>query len=162
MMRVGLGWDFHQLIKKRKLLLGGINVPFHKGEKAHSDGDVLLHAITDAILGAAGFADIGELFPPSDAKWKDANSSDLLKEAWIKVKDEGWELVNLDALIILEKPKLLEYRPLIRQSIANILDCEIDQVFVKAKTFEKCGPIGKGKGIQAQAVCLLRQKKQSH
>lgn len=158
MIRIGLGWDFHQLIKKRKLLIGGVHIPFHKGEKAHSDGDVLLHAITDAILGAAGFADIGELFPPNKEQWENAASSLLLQIAWEKVKERGWELVNIDAIIIIEKPKLLAYRKAICQSIADILGCKTEQIFVKAKTHEKLGLIGKGKGVEAKAVCLLHQK----
>lgn len=157
MIKIGLGWDFHALVKKRKLLLGGVHIPFHKGEKAHSDGDVLLHAIIDALLGAVGMADIGELFPPSDQKWKNADSSDLLKHVWANIKENGWKLINIDAVIIIEKPKLLPYRNEIRESIATILDSDLSSIFVKAKTHEKHGPVGKGKGVEAQAVCLLQK-----
>jgi 2-C-methyl-D-erythritol 2,4-cyclodiphosphate synthase len=157
MIRIGFGWDFHQLIKKRPLRIGGVHIPFHKGEKAHSDGDVLLHAITDALLGAAGIADIGELFPPEDNTWKNASSAYLLQEAWKKVEEKSWRLVNIDAVLILEKPKLLVHRETIRQSIASILGCKASQIFVKAKTHEKLGPVGRGKGIEAHVVCLLEK-----
>ena len=110
MIRVGLGYDKHVLTEGRKLILGGIILPFEKGEAGHSDGDVLLHAITDSLLGASGLGDIGSYFPPSDPQWKDADSSQLLKHCWNDVKNAGWELVNLDCVIALEKPKFLPYR----------------------------------------------------
>lgn len=157
MIRVGLGSDIHRLIEGRRLLIGGVAIPFPKGEDGHSDGDVLLHAITDAVLGAVGFGDIGELFPPSDAKWKDANSADLLQTAWSKVHEDGWNIINIDCVISLEQPKLLPYRAQICKTIANILDCKEDSIFVKAKTGEKIGEIGKGEAISAYAVCLLEK-----
>ena len=118
MIRIGLGYDLHRLVENRKLILGGINIPFEKGEDGHSDGDVLLHAITDALLGAAGLSDIGELFPPSDEKWKNADSRELLKYSWNLVKEKGYQLGNLDCVIAIEKPKILPYRKEIIKSIS--------------------------------------------
>jgi len=153
--RTGLGYDLHPLTEGRKLVLGGVEIPFEKGEAGHSDGDVLLHAITDALLGAAGLGDIGELFPPSDMRFKDADSRKLLQTAWQLVKNEGWELGNLDCVIALEKPKFLPYRDQVRQSIANCLGVDKKTVFVKAKTGEKLGEIGTGQAVAVWATCLL-------
>ncbi len=153
--RIGLGYDLHKLVENRKLVIGGVTIPFDKGEAGHSDGDVLLHAITDALLGAASLGDIGEMFPPSDAKWKDADSKELLKQAWQRVLDAGWNLGNLDCVLKLEKPKLLPYRNEIINSIANILNISCDKVFVKAKTGEGLEAVGKGEAIEAYATCLL-------
>ena len=136
-------------------MIGGINIPFEKGEDGHSDGDVLLHAITDAILGASGLGDIGEMFPPSDEKWKGADSKNLLKQAFLLVKNQGWNIENLDCVLQLEKPKFLPFRKQIIESIADILEIMPEQVFVKAKTGEKLGDIGNGNAISAEAVCLL-------
>lgn len=155
MIRIGLGYDLHRLVEGRKLLLGGIELPFEKGEDAHSDGDVLLHAITDAVLGAASLGDIGVLFPPSDSKWKDASSSYMLKTAWDLVKKDGWKLENLDCVIALEKPKFIPYREQVCSSIANILEVETSQVFVKAKTGEKLGKIGRSEAVEVWVTCLL-------
>ena len=155
MYRIGLGTDLHRLIKGRKLLIGGVTIPFGKGEKAHSDGDVLLHAITDAILGASGLGDIGYFFPPEDKQWKNADSAFLLKTICEKVKATGWHIENIDCVIHLEKPKFLPYRNEVIQSIARILDIMPEQVFVKAKTAEKLESIGKSRAVSAQAVCLL-------
>lgn len=160
MMRIGLGYDLHRLVENRKLILGGINIPFEKGEDGHSDGDVLLHAITDALLGAAGLSDIGELFPPSDAKWKNADSRELLKYSWNLIKEKGYQLGNLDCVIAIEKPKILPYRKDIIKSIATILEVEESQVFVKAKTGEKLGEIGNGLAVAVWATCLLFQNNQ--
>lgn len=154
-IRTGLGYDLHRLVEGRKLVLGGIVIPFDKGEDGHSDGDVLLHAITDALLGAAGIADIGELFPPSDNTWKDADSGKLLQAAWKKVQDEGWKLENLDCVIALEKPKFLPWREQIRSSIASLLGCSFDAVFVKAKTGEGLSEIGRGEAAAVWATCLI-------
>ncbi len=155
MYRIGLGTDLHRLVKGRKLIIGGITIPFNKGELAHSDGDVLLHAITDAILGASGLGDIGLFFPPEDKQWKDADSAFLLKTVYDKVKLAGWHIENIDCVIQLEQPKFLPYRESVIKSIANILDIQAEQVFVKAKTAEKLESIGKSRAVTAQAVCLL-------
>ncbi len=155
MYRIGLGSDLHRLVEGRKLILGGIEFDFDKGEDGHSDGDVLLHAITDAILGASGLGDIGSYFPPEDSKWKDANSADLLKTVMKDVYAKGWKIENLDCVIKLEKPKFLPLRQEVINSIAKILDINADQVFVKAKTGEKLPPIGTSESVEAEAVVLL-------
>ncbi len=155
MYRIGLGTDLHRLVKGRKLIIGGITIPFNKGELAHSDGDVLLHAITDAILGASGLGDIGSFFPPEDKQWKNADSAFLLKSIYEKVKAAGWRIENIDCVIQLEQPKFLPYREAVIKSIANILDIQAEQIFVKAKTAEKLESIGKSRAVTAQAVCLL-------
>ncbi len=157
MYKTGLGFDLHRLEEGRKLMIGGINIPFEKGEVAHSDGDVLLHAITDSLLGASGLGDIGELFPPHDNTWKDANSADLLKTAWSKIKQENWEIQNIDCVLQMEKPKFLPWREKVIESIASILECDESCVFVKAKTGEGLGDIGQGKAISAQVICLLKK-----
>ncbi len=155
--RTGIGTDFHRLEKGRKLFIGGIEIPFEKGEVAHSDGDVLLHAITDSLLGAAGLGDIGELFPPSDKTWKDADSKLLLRTAWEKVQQESWEIQNIDCVIHMEQPKFLPWREKVIESIASVLGCEQQKVFVKAKTQEGLGDIGQGNAISAQVICLLKK-----
>lgn len=155
MIRVGLGYDKHVLTEGRKLMLGGVEIPFEKGEAGHSDGDVLLHAITDALLGAAGLGDIGSYFPPSEPQWKNADSKLLLKTCWNDVKNAGWHLGNLDCVIALEKPKFLPYRERVCQSIAQTLGVEPSRIFVKAKTGEKLGDIGQGRAVEVWAVCLL-------
>lgn len=160
MIRIGLGYDLHRLTEGRKLILGGVQIPFEKGEDGHSDGDVLLHAITDALLGAAGLSDIGELFPPSDEKWKGADSKELLNYSWNLVKEKGYKLGNLDCVIAMEKPKLLPFRKEIINSIAQILEVEENQIFVKAKTGEKLGEIGNGLAVAVWATCLLYQNSQ--
>jgi 2-C-methyl-D-erythritol 2,4-cyclodiphosphate synthase len=160
MIRIGLGYDLHRLTEGRELVLGGVTIPYEKGEDGHSDGDVLLHAITDALLGAAGLSDIGELFPPSDEKWKGADSRELLKHSWNLVKEKGYKLGNLDCVIAIEKPKLLPFRKEIISSIANVLEVDESQVFVKAKTGEKLGEIGNGLAVAVWATCLLFQNSQ--
>ena len=158
MIKIGLGYDLHALEKGRPLILGGVVIPFDKGEKGHSDGDVLLHAITDALLGAAGLSDIGELFPPSQEQWKGADSSLLLQKAWKLVTDNGWTLDNIDCVIAIEKPKILPFRKEIISRIAEILQCRDDQIFVKAKTGEKLGEIGREEAVCVWAVCLLSKE----
>ncbi len=155
MIRVGLGYDLHRLVEGRKLILGGVEFPFEKGEDGHSDGDVLLHAITDAVLGASGLGDIGSYFPPEDAKWKDANSADLLRAVLKDVYAAGWKIENLDCVIKLEKPKFLSRRQEVINSISSILDVNPEQVFVKAKTGEKLPPVGTSEAVEAEAVVLL-------
>ncbi|MDR1586692.1 MAG: 2-C-methyl-D-erythritol 2,4-cyclodiphosphate synthase [Treponema sp.] len=158
LIRVGLGRDLHRLVKGRRFLLGGIEIPAERGELGHSDGDVLAHAVSDAVLGAAGLGDIGALFPPSDAAWKDADSMALLRAAFSLVKNAGWRLVNLDCTVCCEKPKLLPYRDNIRYSLAQALGVSMDAVFVKGKTGEGLGPVGEGKAVEALAVCLLEKE----
>ncbi len=154
-IRTGLGYDLHRLEEGRALVLGGVDIPFHKGEAGHSDGDVLLHAITDALLGAAARSDIGELFPPSDPQWKGADSRQLLQAAWKLVTEAGWKLGNLDCVVAIQEPKILPHREAIRKSIASILYVDVDQVFIKAKTGEKLGPVGNGEAVEVWATCLL-------
>ena len=136
MIRVGLGYDLHRLIEGRKLILGGIVLPFEKGEDGHSDGDVLFHAITDAVLGASGLGDIGSYFPPEDAKWKDADSAQLLSAVLKDVYAKGWKIENLDCVIKLEKPKFIPFRQQVVNNIASVMGIEADQVCVKTKTGE--------------------------
>ena len=157
MIRIGLGYDLHRLVEGRRLIIGGVEFDFEKGEDGHSDGDVLLHAITDAVLGAAGLGDIGSYFPPEDAKWKDADSAELLRAVLKDVYAEGWKLVNLDCVVNLEKPKFLPHRRAVIESIAKIFGAAPEQIFVKAKTGEKLPPVGTSDAIEAQAVCLLEK-----
>lgn len=154
-IRTGLGYDIHRLVEGRKLIIGGVEFPFEKGEDGHSDGDALLHAITDALLGASGMGDIGSFFPPEEAKWKDADSIMLLKTVWEKVQKAGWKLENLDCVVKLEKPKFLPRRQEVINSIAKALEVESDRVFVKAKTGEKLDSVGSGNAIEAWVTCLL-------
>jgi len=157
MIRTGLGYDIHRLKKRRRFLLGGIEIPSSKGELGHSDGDALAHAVCDAILGAAGIADIGELFPPSDPAYKDANSMDLLHIAFSRVKQAGWKIVNLDCVVICQKPKVLPYRDVIRSSLAAVLETPFENIFVKGKTAEGLGPVGRGRAVEVLAQCLLEK-----
>jgi len=154
-IHAGIGYDLHKLIKGRRLILGGVHIPFNKGEDGHSDGDVLAHAVCDAILGAAGLGDIGELFPPSDSRYKNADSMELLRAAFSRVKQAGWKVANIDCVIILEKPKVLEYRDVICKSLAEALEIPAECVFIKGKTAEGLGFTGKGKAVEARVVCLL-------
>ena len=151
----GIGTDLHRLVAGRKLMLGGIEIPFNKGELGHSDGDVLLHAITDALLGASGLGDIGSYFPPEDPKWKDADSALLLRQVWSDITKAGWTLCNLDCVVELEQPKFIPYRTQVISSIAHILAVNEDQVFVKAKTNEKLEAVGQSEAVKAYCVCLL-------
>jgi 2-C-methyl-D-erythritol 2,4-cyclodiphosphate synthase/2-C-methyl-D-erythritol 4-phosphate cytidylyltransferase/2-C-methyl-D-erythritol 2,4-cyclodiphosphate synthase len=155
--RIGLGKDLHKLVEGRRFILGGIVIPAEKGELGHSDGDVLAHAICDAILGAAGIADIGELFPDSNEAWKDADSMELLRLAYQKIKDDAWKIINLDCVVTCEKPKILPHRNAICENIARVLEIDISSVFVKGKTNEGLGEIGAGLAVEAIAVCLLEK-----
>jgi len=157
MIHSGLGYDIHRLKRGRRFLLGGVEIPFSKGEFGHSDGDVLAHAVCDAILGAAALGDIGELFSPSDPAWKDADSMELLRNAFARVKKDGWKVVNLDCVIICENPKVLPFRDVIRNSLATALETSVESVFVKGKTAEGLGVVGKGKAVEAYAQCLLER-----
>ena len=154
-IRVGEGWDVHALVEGRRLVLGGVEVPYEKGLLGHSDADVLLHAITDALLGAAGLGDIGTLFPDTDARFKGADSAVLLAEAKRQVGALGWSLGNVDCTVIAQAPKLVPYKAAIRQRIAEVLGIPADAVNVKAKTAEKLGPVGEGRSMEARAVVLL-------
>lgn len=153
--RIGEGWDIHALVAGRKLILGGIEVPFHLGLLGHSDADALLHAITDALLGAAAMGDIGTLFPDTDAQFKGADSSVLLAEAARRVREKGYEIGNIDSTIIAQAPKLMPFIPAMRTCIAQTLGLHADQINVKAKTSEKMGPVGLGQAMEARAVVLL-------
>ena len=157
MIRVGIGYDLHKLVENRKLLLGGVQFDFNKGEDGHSDGDVLLHAITDALLGASGLGDIGSYFPPENAEWKDANSKKLLQIVLNDIQNENWKIINLDCVIKLEKPKFLPKRQEVIDSIAQILKIDRTQIFVKAKTGEKLPPVGTCDAVEAYVVCLLEK-----
>jgi 2-C-methyl-D-erythritol 2,4-cyclodiphosphate synthase len=153
--RIGEGWDIHALVEGRKLVLGGVEIPFHKGLLGHSDADALLHAITDALLGAAALGDIGTLFPDTDAQFKGADSALLLTEAVRQVRAKGYEVGNVDCTVIAQAPKLAPYKQAIRARIAQTLGISVDQVNVKAKTAEKMGPVGEGLAMEARAVCML-------
>ncbi len=155
-MRIGSGYDVHRLVEGRKLILGGVTIPHTLGLLGHSDADVLLHAITDAILGAAALGDIGLHFPDTDEQWKGADSRKLLAMAYEKVKNKGYELENLDATILAQKPKLRPYIDEMRKNIATTLGVDIDQVNVKATTEEGLGFTGSEEGIAVQAVALLK------
>ncbi len=156
-IRIGEGWDVHALVPGRQLILGGIKIPHTTGLLGHSDADVLLHAITDAVLGAAGLDDIGRHFPDTDAQFKGADSSVLLQEAMRRVRAQGWELVNVDSTIVAQSPKLAPHIAAINAGVAKALGVQADQVNVKAKTAEKLGPVGMGQSIEARAVALLKK-----
>lgn len=141
-IRIGEGWDVHALVPGRKLILGGVEIPHTTGLLGHSDADVLLHAITDAVLGAAGLGDIGRHFPDTEAQFKGADSSVLLAEAMRRVRAQGWELVNVDSTIVAQAPKLAPHMAAINAGVAKALGVQADQVNVKAKTAEKLGPVG--------------------
>jgi len=153
--RIGEGWDIHALVEGRKLLLGGVEIPHTKGLLGHSDADALLHAITDALLGAAAMGDIGTHFPDTDAAFKGADSALLLQEAARRVRAQGFEIGNVDGTVVAQAPKLAPYIGAMRESIARALSVGVDQVNVKAKTAEKMGPVGEGLAMEARAVVLL-------
>ncbi len=154
-LRIGEGWDVHALGAGRKLMLGGIEVPHTHGLIGHSDADVLLHAITDALLGAAALGDIGTHFPDTDPEFLGANSATLLGEAARRVRVEGWEIGNVDCTIVAQAPKLMGYKPAMKQRIAEMLGIAAASVNVKAKTAEKLGPVGELRSMEARAIVLL-------
>ena len=154
-IRIGEGWDIHALVEGRKLILGGVEIPYHKGLMGHSDADALLHAITDALLGAAALGDIGRLFPDTDAQFKGADSGALLQEAYRRVWGKGWAIGNIDCTVVAQAPKLAPHIDAMRARIAQLLGVRVDQVNVKAKTAEKMGPVGEGQAMEARAVVLL-------
>ena len=154
-MRIGHGYDVHRLTPGRRLILGGVEIPFERGLLGHSDADVLLHAVTDAVLGAAALGNIGLFFPDNDPKYKGADSRMLLAEAWKTVRKKGWALVNLDAVLVAEKPKLNPHLPAMRASVAKILGVDVDQISIKPKTNEKLGFEGREEGVSAMVTVLL-------
>ncbi|MBM7646745.1 2-C-methyl-D-erythritol 2,4-cyclodiphosphate synthase [Scopulibacillus daqui] len=156
-MRIGQGFDVHQFSEGRPLIIGGISIPYELGLAGHSDADVLLHAISDALLGAVGEGDIGRHFPDNDDKYKDADSKELLKHVWSLVKGKGYRLGNLDCVIIAQKPKMAPYIGDMKDMIARLLEADREQVNVKATTTERLGFTGREEGIAAQAVCLIEE-----
>ena len=154
-LRIGEGWDVHQLVTGRPLILGGITVPHSRGLLGHSDADALLHAITDALFGAAALGDIGRHFPDTDPAFKGADSGVLLAECARRVRAAGWQIANVDATIVAQAPKMAPHIPAMVERIAALLGVAPGQVNVKAKTAEKLGPVGEGRSIEARAVCLL-------
>ena len=154
-VRIGEGWDVHALVAGRKLIIGGIEIPFDRGLQGHSDADVLLHAMTDALLGGAALGDIGQHFPDTDERFKGADSAVLLREAAARVAGAGWQIGNIDSTVIAQAPKLMPWIPAMREAIAQALGLQIAQVNVKAKTAERMGPVGEGLSIEARAVVLL-------
>ncbi len=157
-MRVGLGVDVHAFAAPkdgRRLVLGGVEIPSDRGLLGHSDADVLAHAVTDALLGAAGLEDIGHYFPDTDARWRDADSVELLRAAR-RIVGDAWEVANVDAVVVCERPKIREHRAAMRQNLASALEVEFSRVSVRGTTSERLGFAGRGEGIAAQAVCLLQ------
>lgn len=157
MIRVGLGYDVHQLAEGRKCIIGGVEIPHEKGLLGHSDADVLLHALADAILGAVGMGDIGKHFPDTDPAYKDADSMELLRHVGQLAKKEGYTLGNADMVIVAERPKMAPYLERMKTNIADVLACSVDQLNIKATTSEKMGFVGREEGIAAQAVaCMVK------
>lgn len=154
-LRIGQGIDVHEFAEGRKLFLGGVEVPAARGLLGHSDADVLLHAITDAVLGALSWGDIGQWFPNTDPKWKDASSVKLFEAVWAKASGEGWKLINCDCSVLAETPKLMPHMQKIRENIAGLFKSAVDQISVKATTTEKLGFVGREEGMVALATVLL-------
>lgn len=157
-MRIGQSTDIHQLVEGRDLIIGGVNIPYEKGLLGHSDADVLLHAIIESIIGAMGLKDIGTHFSDKDPKYERISSLLLLDETYKMMEENGYELVNLDSLIMIEKPKMAPYIDQMRKNIAEHLHCDISKINVKATCSEKMGFVGEGRGAQAQCVCLINEK----
>ena len=157
MIRVGYGYDVHRLVEGRKLILGGVDIPFEKGLLGHSDADVLLHAITDALFGAAALGDIGSHFPDTDPRYKGADSLKLLEACGKELREQGWRISNIDSTIVAQRPKLLPHVPQMRENIARVLGLEVAQVSVKGKTEEGLGFTGTGEGMAVHAVCLIEK-----
>ena len=154
-MRIGEGWDVHALVPGWPLVIGGVAIPFERGLLGHSDADVLLHAIAAALLGGAGLGDIGRHFPDTDARFRGADSLRLLAEAATRVREQGWEIGNVDSTVIAQAPRLAAHMDAMRERIAKALGVQVQQVNVKAKTAEKLGPVGEGMAIEARAIALL-------
>jgi 2-C-methyl-D-erythritol 2,4-cyclodiphosphate synthase len=157
-IRVGIGFDIHRLEEGKKLVIGGVEIPSEKGFLAHSDGDILFHALTDALLGAIGYSDIGELFPDTDQRYKNLSSDVFLKEAKKIIDDKKYKIINIDSVIIIEKPKILPYREKIIENTAKVLKIDKDRIFVKAKTNEKLDSIGEKKAAACYVVVLLKKE----
>ncbi len=153
--RIGFGYDVHRLVSGRDLIIGGVNIPFHKGVLGHSDADVLLHALTDALLGAAALGDIGTLFPDTNPEFKDMDSRLILETVFRKIKEKGYHVHNVDTTVVLQEPKLLPYIQKMRSVIASILETKTENISVKATTTEHLGITGEGKGVAAYAVVSL-------
>lgn len=156
--RVGFSKDIHQLVENRKLIIGGVVVPFDKGELAHSDGDVLFHALAESILGALALGDLGTHFPDTSNETQNMDSSLIVKKIVVMMKNKGYKVNNVDIFVSLEKPKLKDYIDMMRQNIASLLEIELSQVSVKAGTNEKLGPVGEGKAIEATSMILLKKE----
>lgn len=154
-MRIGQSIDIHQLVEGRKLILGGVEIPYEKGLKGHSDADVLLHAIIESIIGALGEGDLGKHFPDTDDRYKGISSMILLEETYKLMNEKGYKIGNVDAIIMTEQPKMAPHIPTMRNNIAKALHCDVTQINVKATRGEKLGFVGRGEGIVSQAVCLL-------
>ncbi len=157
-LRIGYGEDIHRLVPNRKLILGGVEIPFNQGLLGHSDADCLLHAIADALLGACALGDIGDHFPVDDSQWENADSKKILSESYSLVKKKGYQITNLDASVLAEKPRLSPYRLAMRESIARVLELDLNQVSVKLMTNEGLDAIGKGEAIRSTCICLLERK----
>ena len=158
-IRTGLGWDTHRLASQRTLILGGVTIPSEFGLEGHSDADILSHAVTDALLGAAAQGDIGMHFPDTDPQWKGASSDRFLAHAAMLVREHGFDIVNVDSTVILERPKLKDYRTAIRESLSRTLNLDVDRISVKFKTAERVGPVGEGKSAEAQAIVTLQRNR---
>ncbi len=161
-MRVGFGYDVHRLVEGRPLILGGVDVPHERGVLGHSDGDVLAHAIADALLGAAALGDIGKHFPDTAAEWKDADSIELLARVRELIHEAGYEVVNVDATLALQRPKVRPFIDAMRTKLALALELTVEEVSVKATTTEKLGFEGREEGVSAYAVCLIERRTQAH
>lgn len=154
-MRIGLGYDLHKLIPNRELIIGGVVIPYHLGEEAHSDGDVLIHAIIDSLFGALALGDIGTHFPPSDNRWKDISSTILLEKCYKTIRDKGYVIGNMDCTLILENPKIKPHSLKIREKLCDLLEISLDQLSIKGKTKEGVDATGENRAIEAHAITLL-------
>jgi 2-C-methyl-D-erythritol 2,4-cyclodiphosphate synthase len=157
-MRIGIGYDLHRLVEGRKLIIGGMDIPFERGLDGHSDADVLVHALCDALLGASGQPDIGQLFPDTDPVYKDADSLVLLQRVIARVREAGYEVGNVDGVLIAERPKFAPYVLPMRQKLSGVLQIPLESINIKAKTSERLGFIGAGEGIAAYVVALLKRR----
>ena len=157
MFRIGIGYDIHQLTTGRDLIIGGVKITHEKGLLGHSDADVLIHAIIDAMLGALALSDIGTLFPDTDKKYKDADSTILLKKVYEKISDMGWKIVNIDSNIIAQEPKMMPYIPKMKDVLCDILDLKHDELSIKAKTNEHLDAVGQKLAIESNAVIMLKK-----
>lgn len=157
-MRIGHGYDVHKLVEGRDLIIGGVKIPYEKGLLGHSDADVLLHAVSDSLLGACALGDIGGMFPDNDPQFLDADSLVLLRKVFERIRDNGYKVINVDATVIAQRPKMKPYIPEMRMNIAAALSTSIDNISVKATTEEEMGFTGRGEGISAHCVCLIDKK----